>query len=67
MCSKGNLRSEVALSGLATFESKFQRIKDERDNVARAREALELPDTGEYKSCSFCIHSYLTTDVVVFF
>ena len=44
---QGNMRSDVALSGLATFEAKFQRIKDERDNVARAREALELPDTGE--------------------
>jgi dynein heavy chain 1 len=43
---QGSMRSDVALSSLATFEAKFQRIKDERDNVARAREALELPDTG---------------------
>ena len=31
---QGSMRSDVALSGLATFEAKFQRIKDERDNVA---------------------------------
>jgi hypothetical protein len=31
-----------ALQKLAIFEGKYVRLKDERDNVAKAKEALEL-------------------------
>jgi dynein heavy chain 1 len=31
---------------LAIFESKYVRLKDERDNVAKAKEALELQDVS---------------------
>ena len=35
-----------ALQKLAIFESKYSRLKDERDNVAKAKEALELQDVS---------------------
>jgi dynein heavy chain 1 len=35
-----------ALQKLAIFESKYVRLKDERDNVAKAKEALELQDVS---------------------
>ena len=31
---------------MAIFESKYVRLKDERDNVAKAKEALELQDVS---------------------
>ena len=35
-----------ALQKLAIFEGKYVRLKDERDNVAKAKEALELQDVS---------------------
>ncbi|KAM9149649.1 LOW QUALITY PROTEIN: cytoplasmic dynein 1 heavy chain 1-like [Pangshura tecta] len=42
----GNLRSEAALQALTIYEGKFGRLKDDREKCAKAKEALELPDTG---------------------
>lgn len=41
----GALRPDAALQKLALFESKYSRLKEERDNVAKAKEALELQVT----------------------
>ncbi|GLV39725.1 Dynein heavy chain 64C [Carabus blaptoides fortunei] len=43
---EGHLRPDDALSQLQLFESKFSRLKEERDNVAKAKEALELQEPG---------------------
>ncbi|CAM9594499.1 unnamed protein product [Lampetra planeri] len=42
----GNLRPEEALQTLTIYEGKFGRLKDDRDKCSRAKEALELTDTG---------------------
>ena len=42
----GQLRPTDALQKLAIFESKYIRLKDERDNVAKAKEALELQEAS---------------------
>ena len=43
---QGELRPDIALKNLTIFEGKFNRLKEERDNVARAKEALELAEPG---------------------
>ncbi|XP_050295050.1 dynein heavy chain, cytoplasmic isoform X2 [Anthonomus grandis grandis] len=43
---EGHLRPDEALSQLQLFESKYARLKEERDNVAKAKEALELQEPG---------------------
>ncbi|XP_048259760.1 cytoplasmic dynein 1 heavy chain 1-like isoform X2 [Haliotis rufescens] len=43
---EGELRPDSALKALTIFEGKFCRLKEERDNVARAKEALELAEPG---------------------
>ncbi|CAK8687664.1 unnamed protein product [Clavelina lepadiformis] len=40
----GHLRPEDALKSLAIFDGKFQRLQDDRQNLAKAKEALELSD-----------------------
>uniref|UniRef100_A0A1A8G9X4 Cytoplasmic dynein 1 heavy chain 1 n=2 Tax=Nothobranchius TaxID=28779 RepID=A0A1A8G9X4_9TELE len=42
----GNLRPEEALQSLTIYEGNFSRLKVEREKCARAKEALELTDTG---------------------
>ncbi len=42
----GNIKPDGALSSLAIYEGKFSRLKEDRDNVAKAKEALELVDPG---------------------
>lgn len=42
----GKTRPDDALQHLALFESKFSRLKEERDNVAKAKEALELQESA---------------------
>lgn len=44
---EGRLRPDEALQQLTEFEVKFSRLKEERDNVAKAKEALELQYTGK--------------------
>ncbi|XP_052742503.1 dynein heavy chain, cytoplasmic isoform X1 [Bicyclus anynana] len=41
----GSTRPEDALARLQAMETRYTRLKDERDNVAKAKEALELHDT----------------------
>lgn len=43
----GSTRPEDALARLQAMEARYTKLKDERDNVAKAKEALELHDTGE--------------------
>lgn len=43
---QGNLRPEDALQALMIYEGKFGRLKDDREKCAKAKEALELTDTG---------------------
>ncbi|TRY83561.1 hypothetical protein DNTS_016270 [Danionella cerebrum] len=42
----GSLRPEEALQSLTIYEGKFSRLKDDRENCAKAKEALELTDAG---------------------
>ena len=42
----GNTRPDAALSSLTVYEGKFSRLKEDRDNVAKAKEALELMEPG---------------------
>ncbi|XP_037905377.1 dynein heavy chain, cytoplasmic isoform X4 [Hermetia illucens] len=42
----GKTRPDEALQQLQMFESKFSRLKEERDNVAKAKEALELQESA---------------------
>lgn len=58
---QGNVRPDVALNNLAIYEGKFSRLKEDRDNVARAKEALELMEPGllilcnsDIPSCPLC-------------
>ncbi|XP_064603299.1 cytoplasmic dynein 1 heavy chain 1-like isoform X2 [Liolophura sinensis] len=43
----GELKPDEAIKNLAIFEGKFGRLKEERDNVAKAKEALELAEPGQ--------------------
>lgn len=47
----GSTRPEDALARLQAMETRYTRLKDERDNVAKAKEALELHDTGTTVLC----------------
>ncbi len=42
----GKIRPDDALQQLQIFESKFTRLKEERDNVVKAKEALELQESA---------------------
>lgn len=53
---EGHLRPDDALTQLQLFESKFARLKEERDNVSKAKEALELQDPGNMSSNTFLIN-----------
>ena len=43
---EGHMRPDEALQRLQMFDTKYSRLKEERDKVAKAKEALELQDTG---------------------
>lgn len=43
------MRPDNALKALTIFEGKFMRLKEERENVAKAKEALELAEPGNSK------------------
>lgn len=45
---------------LSIFESKFSRLKEDRDNVMRAKEALELQEPGMVISDIFNFVGYST-------
>ena len=40
--SQGNLKPDEASKVLSVFEGRFSRLKEERDNLRKAKEALEL-------------------------
>lgn len=42
----GNTKPEEAITSLMIFEGKFSRLKDDRDNIQKAKEALELIEPG---------------------
>lgn len=42
----GNLKPEEAVSQLTILEGKFNRLREERENIQRAKEALELTEFG---------------------
>lgn len=42
----GETRPEQALRQLQMFETKFARLREERDNMAKAKDALELRDSA---------------------
>ena len=42
------MRPDEALKILAVFEGKLARLKEERDNLAKAKEALELSEPGDW-------------------
>lgn len=44
---QGDLKPEAASNALTIFEGKFTRLKEDRDNIAKAKEALELQEIGE--------------------
>ena len=44
---QGELRPDNAANLLTIFEGKFTRLKEDRDNVIKAKEALELAEPGE--------------------
>ena len=58
----GNLKPDNALSSLAIFEGKFSRLKEDRDNVSKAKEALELVDPGRRRSV-LTKYAYYCNDV----
>ncbi len=43
---EGHMRPDEALQRLQLFETKYSRLKEERDKVGKAKEALELQETG---------------------
>ena len=45
---QGDLEPDVATNALTIFEGKFSRLKEDRDNVAKAKEALELQEMGKF-------------------
>ena len=50
----GHLRPHDALQKLAIFEGKYVRLKDERDNVSKAKEVCILWILISRKNC-FCL------------
>ena len=43
---QGEMRPDAATGILVMFETKFNRLKEDRDNLMKAKDALELLDTG---------------------
>lgn len=73
MFHQGNLRPEEALQSLTIYEGNFGRLKDEREKCARAKEALELTDTGllsgseervQVIPANICIKSKITNQII---
>jgi len=46
---QGTMRPDEALKILAVFDGKLTRLKEERDNLAKAKEALELAEPGDHE------------------
>ena len=50
------MKPDDAASMLTIYEGKFTRLKDDRDNLIKAKEALELADPGGYLSLFLVFH-----------
>lgn len=61
---EGHLRPDEALTQLQLFQSKYERLKEERDNVAKAKEALELQEPGG-KLSRRNSHIYYVLDFII--
>jgi len=44
---QGDMKPDEAASALAVYDNKFSRIKEDRNNLVKAKEALELADPGK--------------------
>lgn len=44
---QGDLRPDNAIGSLTVFEGKLNRLREERDNLIKAKEALELAEPGQ--------------------
>lgn len=56
---QGSLKPQEAMGHLSIFESKFSRLKEDRDNVMRAKEALELQEPGRHIYFLICKNIYI--------
>lgn len=54
------MRPEEALQALTIYEGKFGRLKDDREKCAKAKEALELTDTGLLSGSEERVQVYIT-------
>lgn len=45
--AQGDMKPDDASSTLIIYEGKFTRLKEDRSNLIKAKEALELADPGE--------------------
>lgn len=41
------MKPDAAAGALAIYDSKFNRLKEDRNNLVKAKEALEMADPGE--------------------
>lgn len=42
--TEGKMRPEEAMAALGAFEAKLAKVKEDRDNIGKAKDALELAD-----------------------
>lgn len=49
--NQGDLKPDDAANMLTIYEGKFTRLKEDRDNLLKAKEALELADPGIMSVC----------------
>lgn len=67
---QGNLRPEEALQSLTIYEGNFSRLKVEREKCARAKEALDLTDTGLFSASEERVQvklCFLALTLIIFF
>ena len=48
------MKPDEAASALAVYDNKFSRIKEDRNNLVKAKEALELADPGKGSPNNSC-------------
>ena len=44
---QGDMKPDAATGTLAIYDTKFNRLKEDRNNLVKAKEALEMADPGE--------------------
>ena len=52
----GNTKPDAALNTLAIFEGRYVRLKEDRDNIQKAKEALELIEAGMHMKSLKLVH-----------